>query len=67
MTLFLTHKACLDHLTPPGHPERPDRLRAVEAVLAQDRFDALVRDTAPPTPRITASQVPGDIEVSPSM
>ena len=29
MTLLLTHTACLDHLTPPGHPERPDRLRAV--------------------------------------
>ena len=47
MTLYLTHKACLDHLTPPGHPERPDRLRAVEAVLAQDKFNALVRDAAP--------------------
>ena len=29
MTLLLTHTACLDHVTPPGHPERPDRLRAV--------------------------------------
>ena len=47
MTLLLTHKACLDHLTPPGHPERPDRLRAVEQVLAQDKFNALVRDLAP--------------------
>jgi len=27
---------------------------------------ASVAETAPPTPRITASQVPGDIEVSPS-
>jgi len=26
-TLLITHPACLDHLTPPGHPERPDRLR----------------------------------------
>ncbi len=25
-TLLLTHPACLDHLTPPGHPERPDRI-----------------------------------------
>src|SRR6201988_1729868 len=47
MTLLLTHQACLDHLTPPGHPERPDRLRAVDQVLAQDKFNALVRDTAP--------------------
>jgi len=27
MTLLLTHTACLDHVTPPGHPERPDRIR----------------------------------------
>src|SRR5262245_36443664 len=47
MTLLLTHQACLDHLTPPGHPERPDRLRALEQVVAQDKFNALVGDTAP--------------------
>ena len=41
MTLLLTHTACLDHLTPPGHPERPDRLRAVAEVLAEDRFKPL--------------------------
>ena len=29
-TLLITHPACLDHLTPLGHPERPDRLRAIE-------------------------------------
>src|SRR6202521_952153 len=46
-TLVLTHPACLDHLTPPGHPERPDRLRAVNQVLAEDRFDRLVRGEAP--------------------
>src|SRR6202021_1685387 len=42
-TLLLTHPACLEHLTPPGHPERPDRLRAVDQVLAEDRFKPLVR------------------------
>ena len=47
MTLLLTHSACLDHLTPPGHPERPDRLRAVAEVLGEDRFKPLVRDLAP--------------------
>jgi acetoin utilization deacetylase AcuC-like enzyme len=46
-TLLLTHRASLDHLTPPGHPERPDRIRAVEQVLAEDRFDRLVRGEAP--------------------
>jgi acetoin utilization deacetylase AcuC-like enzyme len=46
-TLLLTHRASLDHLTPPGHPERPDRIRAVEQVLAEDRFGKLVRGEAP--------------------
>src|SRR5229473_2967490 len=46
-TLLLTHPATLDHLTPPGHPERPDRIRAVAEVLAEDRFGKLVRGEAP--------------------
>jgi acetoin utilization deacetylase AcuC-like enzyme len=46
-TLLLTHRASLDHLTPPGHPERPDRIRAVDQVLAESRFDKLVRQEAP--------------------
>jgi len=46
-TLLLSHKACLDHVTPPGHPERPDRLRAVEEALSHERFQFLVRDQAP--------------------
>jgi acetoin utilization deacetylase AcuC-like enzyme len=46
-TFLLSHPACLDHVTPPGHPERSDRLRAVNQVLGEDRFDALVRGEAP--------------------
>jgi acetoin utilization deacetylase AcuC-like enzyme len=46
-TLLLTHPACLDHLTPPGHPERPDRLRAINQVLGEERFNPLVRGEAP--------------------
>jgi len=46
-TLLLSHRASLDHLTPPGHPERPDRIRAVEEVLGESRFDTLVREEAP--------------------
>src|SRR4030081_2578840 len=46
-TLLLSHPASLDHLTPPGHPERPDRMRAVAEVLAEDRFGKLVRGEAP--------------------
>lgn len=46
-TLLLTHPACLDHLTPAGHPERPDRLRAIESVLEDERFQLLAREQAP--------------------
>src|SRR6202162_1176334 len=46
-TLFVTHPACLNHLTPPGHPERPDRLRAIEQVLEQEQFQHLARMQAP--------------------
>jgi acetoin utilization deacetylase AcuC-like enzyme len=46
-TLLLTHPACLDHLTPPGHPERPDRLRAIAQVLEAERFQDLARAEAP--------------------
>jgi len=42
-TLYLTHPACLEHSNGPGHPERPDRLRAVEKVLSHELFQPLVR------------------------
>ena len=47
MTLFITHSACFEHLTPPGHPERPDRLRAIEQVLAHEKFSFLLREQCP--------------------
>ena len=46
-TLFITHPACLNHLTPPGHPERPDRLRAIERVFESEKFQDLARAQAP--------------------
>lgn len=46
-TLLLTHRATLDHLTPPGHPERPDRIRAVDQTLSESRFEKLMRQEAP--------------------
>ncbi|HXK54397.1 MAG TPA: histone deacetylase family protein [Hyphomicrobiales bacterium] len=46
-TLLLTHADCLAHEVPPGHPERPDRLRAVLGALEGDDFAALVREEAP--------------------
>lgn len=47
VTRLYTHPIYLDHLTPPGHPERPDRLRAVERVLEDERFSLLDRREAP--------------------
>jgi acetoin utilization deacetylase AcuC-like enzyme len=46
-TLLLSHPASLNHETPPGHPERADRLRAVAQVLGEDRFSELERVEAP--------------------
>ena len=46
-TLLISHAACLDHLTPLGHPERPDRLRAIERILEHERFQPLAREQAP--------------------
>jgi acetoin utilization deacetylase AcuC-like enzyme len=46
-TLLITHPACLDHLNPAGHPERPDRLRAIERALEHERFQHLAREDAP--------------------
>jgi acetoin utilization deacetylase AcuC-like enzyme len=46
-TLLITHPACLDHLTPAGHPERPDRLRAIERALEAEKFQTLARIEAP--------------------
>ncbi|OMC30357.1 acetoin utilization protein [Mycobacterium colombiense] len=47
-TLLLHHSAFAAHRTAPGHPERPDRYRAVEAALSRPQFDALVREEAEP-------------------
>jgi acetoin utilization deacetylase AcuC-like enzyme len=49
-TLLLSHSACLNHQPPAGHPERPDRLRAIEQVLKDEKFNALVREDAPLAP-----------------
>ena len=49
-TAFFTDSACLDHITPPGHPERVERLRAILSVLESPQFAALDRRTAPPAP-----------------
>ncbi|KPP86438.1 MAG: deacetylase [Rhodobacteraceae bacterium HLUCCO07] len=45
MTVLFTHSDCLNHVTPPGHPEQVARMRSVEAALAH--FDTLDRREAP--------------------
>lgn len=46
-TLLLTHPACLEHDTGQGHPERADRLRAIQHALEAERFHYLIREQAP--------------------
>jgi acetoin utilization deacetylase AcuC-like enzyme len=46
-TLLIMHPACLEHIPPLGHPERPDRLRAIEQALEDERFQSLAREQAP--------------------
>ena len=46
-TLLYSHPDCLEHSAPPGHPERADRLRAIERALSGDRFAGLKREAAP--------------------
>ncbi|MDE0940897.1 MAG: histone deacetylase family protein [Alphaproteobacteria bacterium] len=47
MTLIFEHDSCLEHDMGPGHPECPDRLRAVQQALAEPEFAGLERRQAP--------------------
>ncbi len=46
-TLFVTHESCLRHVMMPGHPERPERLTAVNQALSGEAFRSLLREDAP--------------------
>jgi acetoin utilization deacetylase AcuC-like enzyme len=46
-TALISHSDCLAHVNPPGHPERVDRLRAINAALEAEDFAYLVRVEAP--------------------
>ena len=46
-TLLISHPACLAHDMGEGHPERPDRLRAIESALESEVFQLLAREAAP--------------------
>lgn len=46
-TLLISHPSYSEHLVPPGHPERPERMRAVEQALEAEAFQSLIREEAP--------------------
>ena len=46
-TLLITHPSFVEHDTGPGHPERPDRMRAIDKVLSHELFNTLKREEAP--------------------
>ena len=45
-TLLVSQPNFADHVTPQGHPERADRILAVEEALSRPRFDKLLRRKA---------------------
>lgn len=49
-TALFTDPACLTHVTPPGHPERVERLHSVLTALEAPAFAALERHQATPAP-----------------
>ena len=46
-TMLFTHPSSLRHVTPNGHPERIDRIKAVNQILASTHFRHLVQREAP--------------------
>lgn len=46
-TLLITHPVFLEHVNGPHHPERPDRMRAIDKVLSHEIFAGLQREEAP--------------------
>ena len=50
-TLYITHDAFLEHDTGEWHPERPDRIRAIDRVLSGETFQNLHRVEAPQATR----------------
>ena len=46
-TALISHTDCLGHVTPPGHPERVDRLKVVMSAFETEEFAYLVRVDAP--------------------
>jgi acetoin utilization deacetylase AcuC-like enzyme len=63
-TLLVSQRNFESHVTPTGHPERPDRLRAIDEALSTERFAGLKRRDAPSGDLTLAELVhaPGDLE-----
>ncbi len=57
MTLLVTHPACLAHEMGEGHPDRPDRLRAIERAFEYETFQMLSRDVAPRADEMAIARV----------
>ncbi|WP_343080320.1 histone deacetylase family protein [Ostreiculturibacter nitratireducens] len=53
-TILFSHEAALNHVNPPGHPERVARLEAILGALDAPEFSTLLRREAP---RAEASEV----------
>ncbi|MGE0604561.1 MAG: histone deacetylase family protein, partial [Xanthobacteraceae bacterium] len=54
-TLLLTHPSALKHDTGPGHPERPDRIRALNEEFGRAVYSMLAREEAPLAPLVTVT------------
>ncbi len=50
-TLYITHDAFLEHDTGEWHPERPERIKAIDNVLSGETFQNLQRVEAPQATR----------------
>jgi acetoin utilization deacetylase AcuC-like enzyme len=57
VTLYLSHPACLDHDTGPGHPERADRLLVLDQMVEHERIAMLHRALAPGNDRAAILRV----------
>jgi acetoin utilization deacetylase AcuC-like enzyme len=58
-TLLISQQNFESHVTPEGHAERADRIRAIEDAMARPRFDRLVRRDAPSVDLALAELVHG--------
>src|SRR5271165_2956990 len=50
-TLYISHDAFMGHDTGEWHPERPDRMKAIERALSHERFQLLHHVEAPAATR----------------